>query len=154
MDRSIERGDIVALDAIGAYQGYQFDVNRTTVAGAPDAERLRLLETVLAATEAAVAACRAGEPVGAVAEAANAIVARSPFANAAGPMVGHGIGLETVELPYLMPGDPTPLDPGMALCVEPGIFIPGWAGASIEIEVIVQSQGPAEVITPTAMRLW
>lgn len=154
MDRPIGRGEVVALDAIGAYQGYQFDVNRTTVCGPPDAERLRMLETVLEATNRAVEACVAGARVADVAAAASAVAARSPFANAMGAMMGHGIGLETVELPYVQRDDATELLPGMTLCIEPGIFIPEWAGASIEIEVIVQESGPPEVITPTPGRLW
>src|SRR4030095_442435 len=127
MDRPIARGEVVALDAIGAYQGDQFDVNRTTAWGAPYAERLRMLETVLEATNRAVAACVAGARVAEVAEAATAIAARSPFANALAPMMGHGIGLETVELPYVQREDPTELLPGMTLCIEPGVFIPEWA---------------------------
>ncbi|MCC6792548.1 MAG: aminopeptidase P family protein, partial [Thermomicrobiales bacterium] len=154
MDRPIARGEVVAVDAIGAYQGYQFDVNRTTVCGPPDAERLRLLETTLEATNRAVEACVAGARVAEVAAAASRVAERSPFANAMAPMMGHGIGLETVELPYVQHDDPTELLPGMTLCIEPGIFIPEWAGASIEIEVIVRESGPPEVITPTAGRLW
>jgi Xaa-Pro aminopeptidase len=154
MDRPINRGEVVALDAIGAYQGYQFDVNRTTVCGPPDAERLRMLETVLEATNRAVEACVAGARVADVAAAATAVASRSPFANAMGPMMGHGIGLETVELPYVQREDRTELRPGMTLCIEPGIFIPEWAGASIEIEVIIQKSGPPEVMTPTPGRLW
>jgi Xaa-Pro aminopeptidase len=69
-------------------------------------------------------------------------------------MLGHAIGLETVELPYLQTGEPAELKPGMVLCIEPGLFIPGVAGAAIEQEVIVQRSGPSEVITPTPMRLW
>jgi len=154
MDRQINRGEVVALDAIGAYQGYQFDVNRTTVCGPPDAERLRMLETVLEATGRAVEVCIAGARVADLAAAAVAVAERSPFANAMGAMMGHGIGLETVELPYVQRDDPTELKPGMTFCIEPGIFIPEWAGASIEIEVIVQESGPPEVITPTPARLW
>jgi Xaa-Pro aminopeptidase len=154
MNRTIERGEVVALDAIGAYQGYQFDVNRTTTAGPTDSERLRLLETVLEATTRAVEACVAGAPVGAIAEAAINVVGRSPFANALGPMMGHGIGLETVELPYIQLDERAELAPGMALCVEPGIFIPGWAGASIEVEVLINANGGPEIITPTPGRLW
>jgi Xaa-Pro aminopeptidase len=154
MNRRIERGEIVALDAIGAYQGYQFDVNRTTSAGPTDAERLSLLETVLEATERAVEACVAGASVGDIADAATTVVSKSPFANALGPMMGHGIGLETVELPYIQAGDQTELRTGMALCIEPGIFIPGWAGASIEIEALVRDSGAPEILTPTPGRLW
>jgi Xaa-Pro aminopeptidase len=42
----------------------------------------------------------------------------------------------------------------MVLCIEPGIFVPGWAGASIEQEVVITASGPPEVITPTPGRLW
>jgi Xaa-Pro aminopeptidase len=108
----------------------------------------------LEATGRAVEACVAGARVADVAAAATRVAARSPFANAMGAMMGHGIGLETVELPYVQRDDPAELRPGMTLCIEPGIFIQDWAGASIEIEVIVRESGPPEVITPTPGRLW
>lgn len=154
MNRTIEPGEIVALDAIGAYQGYQFDVNRTTVCGEPDTETRRLLETTLEATDAAVAAIRPGVPVSAIADAAIEVMQRGRYGDYFGGMLGHAIGLETVELPYLKTGEPTTLQPNMVLCVEPGLFIPGVAGAAIEQEVIVHAIGPAEVITPTPPNLW
>jgi Xaa-Pro aminopeptidase len=154
MDRRIEPGEVVALDAIGAYQGYQFDVNRTTVAGPPDTDKLVLLETVREATERAVEACVAGVSVSNVAQIATKSVAGSPHAASLGVMMGHGIGLETVELPYVQVNDHTELRPGMVMCIEPGIFVPEFAGASIEQEVVIQPSGPPEVITPTPARLW
>lgn len=153
MNRTIEPGEIVALDAIGAYQGYGFDVNRTTVCGQPDSRLVELLETTLAATQAAVDATRAGATVDSLARAALQIMNNSPFGDYFSGMLGHAIGLETVELPYLRLGEMTELQPGMVLCIEPGLFIPGVAGAAIEQEVIVTSIG-CEVITPTPMRLW
>ena len=154
MNRLIEPGEIVALDAIGAYQGYQFDVNRTTVCGESDTETRRLLETTLEATNAAVAAIRPGIPVSTVADAAVEVMHRGRYGDYFGGMLGHAIGLETVELPYLQVGDPTILQPNMILCVEPGLFIPEVAGAAIEQEVIVHAIGPAEIITPTPTNLW
>lgn len=154
MNRRIEPGEIVVLDAIGAYQGYQFDVNRTTVCGEPDAETRRLLETTLEATNAAVAAIRPGVPVSQVADAAVEVMQRGRYGDYFGGMLGHAIGLETVELPYLKVGEPTQLQPNMVLCVEPGLFIPDVAGAAIEQEVIVHAKGPAEIITPTPANLW
>jgi len=153
MDRGIGPGEVVVLDAIGACGGYGFDVNRTAVKGAPDPETLAILDLVDAATAAAVAACRAGRPAGEIARAANALLHASPWAPYASATMGHGIGLETVEEPYISAGEAMTLEPGMALCIEPGIFIPDRLGAVIEQEVIVQPAGP-EVITPTPARLW
>jgi Xaa-Pro aminopeptidase len=153
-DRAIARGDLVVLDAVGAVEGYQFDCNRSLPAGPTDAERLRLLETVYKALDAAVDAARPGNRVADVVSAAKQVIDRSPFANAFGGMMGHGIGLETVEEPLLTAGDETELLPGMTLCVEPGLFVPNWGGALIEQEVIVQESGPPEVITRTPAWLW
>lgn len=154
MNRTIEPGEIVALDAIGAYQGYHFDVNRTTVCGEPDTETRRLLETTLDATNAAVATICPGVPVSKIADAAVEVMYRGGYGDYFGGMLGHAIGLETVELPYLKVGDQTVLKPNMVLCVEPGLFIPEVAGAAIEQEVIVHAIGPAEIITPTPTNLW
>jgi Xaa-Pro dipeptidase len=153
-DRALKLGDLIVLDAIGAVEGYGFDVNRSLSSGPTDAERLRLLETVHEAMLRAVDACRAGNVVADVVDAAVAVIDRSPFANAFSGMMGHGIGLETVELPFLTAGNRTELRPGMVLCVEPGLFVPNWGGALIEQEVIVRESGPPEVITMTPTRLW
>ena len=142
MDRVITDGDVVAMDAIGAYQGYGFDVNRTTVKGPPDDERRALLDAVEEATSRAVEASIAGATVGDMAAAARAVFAATPFAEHAGAMMGHGIGLETVEEPYIQPGGTAVLEAGMVLCVEPGLFVPGWAGASVEQEIIISPTGP------------
>lgn len=155
MDRTINESEIVVVDAIGAFQGYQFDVNRTVAAGELAPRERSLCETVLEATNAAVAAAIAGNRIADIARAARALVDASEFAAGLGPMMGHGIGLETVELPYIMETDETVLEPGMTLCIEPGLFFAGWAGAAIEQEVIIQPAGPPEVITAdTSMRLW
>ena len=154
MNRAIQPGEVVALDAIGAYQGYHFDVNRTTVCGEPDDQTRQLLETTLEATQAAVDAAVAGATVDHVARAAVKVMNASPFGDYFRGMLGHAIGLETVELPYLRTREQTVLEPGMVLCIEPGLFIPDVAGAAIEQEVIITESGPPEVITPTPMRLW
>jgi Xaa-Pro aminopeptidase len=155
MDRTINEGEIVVVDAIGAFQGYQFDVNRTIATGELSPRERALCETVLEATNAAVAAAVAGNRIADIASAARTVVNASEFAAGLGPMMGHGIGLETVELPYIMETDETILGPGMTLCIEPGLFFPGWAGAAIEQEVIIQPAGAPEVITAdTAMRIW
>ena len=69
------------------------------------------------------------------------------------PFGGHGIGLETVEPPFVTPDDTTELQPGMVLCIEPKFRIEGVGGASIEYEVIV-TDGEPEVITKLSGKQW
>jgi Xaa-Pro aminopeptidase len=151
----IERDEIVVVDAIGAFQGYHFDVNRTIASAELPSRERALCETVLEATSAAVNAAQTGNTIGDIASAARAVVNDSEFAAGLGLMMGHAIGLETVELPYVMEHDPTILEPGMTLCIEPGLFFTGWAGAAIEQEVIIQPSGAPEVMTADIpMRGW
>lgn len=152
-DRPMVEGDVVTLDIIGAVEGYQFDVLRSTTVGPAAGDARRMLEACLAAVERTVAAVRPGTAAEAlVTEAGRAIEAAGlgPYAST---FVGHGIGLETVEEPYLMPGVTTPLRAGMVLCIEPGIYVPERWGCSIEQEVIVR-EGPPEVIIDFPTRLW
>lgn len=153
-DRIIEPGDIVTLDIIGAFQGYGFDVLRTTVCGNASSETRELLETALLATEWALDAARAGATAESVHQAACEVIEKAGFGDHLPGFVGHGIGLETVEGPQLRPGVKTQLEPGMVLCIEPGIFIRDFRGACVEQEVIVAESGPPELITPFEVRLW
>jgi Xaa-Pro aminopeptidase len=152
--RQMALGEIVVLDIVGARWGQQFDVNRTFVVGrrATD-QRKRQLDAALAATRAAVAAARSGVPAEALVVAANRVLEERGFGAYARPFVGHGIGYETMEPPHLIPGDLTPLEPGMVLCIEPGIEIPGAEGARIEEEIIV-TDGGTEVITQFDPQQW
>lgn len=153
MPRIMEQGDLVAMDIIGAAQGYQFDVLRTTIVGAPDAEHRKFLDAVARAAEAATNAARPGAVCGDLVRLASGLLEKDGYGKHARAFMGHGIGLETVEEPYLTPEIATRLEPGMVICVEPGVYIPGWGGASIEQEVII-TDGAPEVITPTPARQW
>ena len=154
MDRTIAPDEIAVVDVIGAHQGYQFDVNRTFGRAELNSRSREVAEVVLEAAMRAVEECRAGATVGDVHAAARAILDNSPYGEFAGAIFGHGIGLETVELPYVRAGDQSMLEPGMVLCVEPGVFIPGQTGAAIEQEVVIRASGPPEVITPTPAVMW
>ena len=152
--RALDAGDVVTLDIIGAYQGYGFDVLRTTVCGKPSPETRQLLETALLATEGAVDAARAGATAEAVHLAGCRILSEAGFGDNLPSFSGHGIGLETVEAPQLRPGAVTRLEAGMVLCIEPGLFLRGRGGACVEQEVIVAGSGPPELITTFDTRLW
>lgn len=154
MDRVMREGEMVALDLIGAFWGHQFDVYRCTVVGRrpTDAQR-RHLEAALAATRAAIAAARPGVPAEDLVRVANQVIEDSGFGKYARTSIGHGIGYETIEVPLLAPGDKTPLQVGMVLCVEPGIYIPETGGACIEEEIIIRD-GEPEVISRFEPRQW
>ena len=145
--RAIQSGDVVTLDIIGAYQGYGFDVLRTTVCGQPSPEARKLVEAALRATQRAVDAARAGASAEAVHRAGCAALEEAGYGAHLPGFAGHGIGLETVEAPQLRPGAAERLEPGMVLCIEPGLFIRGQAGACVEQEVIVAESGAPELIT-------
>lgn len=153
LPRKMEPGDLVAMDIIGAAEGYQFDVLRTTIVGEPDAEHRKFLDAVATAADLAVAASRPGAICGDVVRTANRFLGDAGYGKHARTFMGHGIGLETVEEPYLTPEITSKLEPGMVICVEPGVYIPGWGGASVEHEVII-TEGAPEVITPTPSRTW
>ncbi len=146
-DRQMADGELLVTDIVGAYWGQQFDVNRTFVVGrkASD-EKRRQLDAALDATRAAIAAARPGVPAEQLVIAANQVIEERGFGQYARPFIGHGIGYETMEPPLLYLGDATPLQPGMVLCVEPGIEIPGAEGVRIEEEIIV-TDGAPELIT-------
>ena len=152
-ERVVADGDLVTLDVIGARDAYQFDVLRSTVAGQPSDEQQQMLDAALAATEAAVAAVRPGAACAEVVRVAQESIDRAGFGQHAARFIGHGIGLETMEEPYLLPGAAGELREGMVLCIEPGIYVPERWGCCFEQEVIVTGSG-CEVITSTPLRRW
>jgi Xaa-Pro aminopeptidase len=135
----------VLFDFGGVVDGYCSDFGRTIVAGEPSAELLHAYDVMLAAAEAGRAACRPG----ALAREVNA-ACRGPI-EAAGlgehfrHRMGHGIGLDVHERPFLSPEDETPLEAGMTFTDEPSIIVPGAFGLRIE-NVVVCAEGGAWVL--------
>jgi Xaa-Pro aminopeptidase len=135
----------VLFDFGGVVDGYCSDFGRTIVAGEPSAELLHAYDVMLAAAEAGRAACRPG----ALAREVNA-ACRGPI-EAAGlgehfrHRMGHGIGLDVHERPFLSPEDETPLEAGMTFTDEPSIIVPGAFGLRIE-NVVVCAEGGARVL--------
>lgn len=165
-------GDMIVADGGCTYRGYCADMMRWGCIGQPSQENRYLLDVVTEALEAGKAVLRAGVTDGEVDAAMRRIIARSHIDSTEwqmAPFSGHGIGLEVHELPRLLQGGNTVLEPGMTLSVEPlllkqsgGRFskIPGaWSKGSppdmmvMEDNVVVTGNG-YELLSPLPTELW
>lgn len=151
--RVLEEGDVVRIDVIGAFEGYQYDVLRTTFIGKPSNEVSKILDLCVEATETAVKTCMPGVKSNEIYQASQAVFEREGYGDHSRTFMGHGIGLETVEFPLIQKGIQDELEEGMVLCIEPGLSVPKVAGACIEEEIIVRANGP-ELITHAPTRPW
>ncbi len=149
--QKLKEGDVVLLDDGCLVEGYSSDVTRTGVFGKPTERMQRVFEAVRKAQDAALAAARAGKLSGSVDDAARAVITSAGF----GPdykffthRLGHGIGLDGHEHPYLVRGSKTVLEPGMTFSNEPGIYIPGEFGIRCEDLMVIALDGPALLLTP------
>jgi len=144
-ERVVEVGDSIVCDFGGTMAGYCSDITRTFVVGQPSAEMVDLYEVLFAAQERAVRAARVGVTCEAVDDAARSVIAAAGYGDYFIHRTGHGIGLEEHEDPYLVSGNATPLAPGHAFSVEPGIYLPGRCGARIEDIVVAADAGPVRL---------
>jgi Xaa-Pro aminopeptidase len=131
----------VLFDFGGVVDGYCSDFGRTIVAGQPSAELAEAYDAMLAGAEAGRAACRPG----ALAREVN-FACRGPIEDAGlgehfRHRMGHGIGLDVHERPFLSPEDDTPLEAGMTFTDEPSIIVTGFFGSRIENIVVCDEKG-------------
>jgi Xaa-Pro dipeptidase len=145
------------MDCGCAVHGYQSDISRTWVYGEPTARQRKIWNTVKRGQEIALATAKLGVAAGRLDDAVRGYYESEGW----GPgyklpglshRTGHGIGLDGHEAPYLVHGDPTPLEAGMCFSDEPGIYIPGEFGVRLEDCWHMTATGPA-LFTPLAKSL-
>ncbi len=144
-------GRVVLLDGGTTVEGYASDVTRCTVLGKPPEKLQRAFETLRRAQDAALAAAVPGRLSGSVDDAARRVITEAGYG--AGYQlfthrVGHGIGLDGHEHPYLVRGSTTVLEPGMTFSNEPGIYVQGEYGLRLEDDMVIAEKGPAHLLTP------
>ena len=139
--KKIRRGELVSLDLVGWAGAYGFDILRIGCAGRANRQQRRLIEVAAQATTAMSEALTDGAEI----EASISSLKQFETDGFKVSAFGHGIGLEIVENPYLLPGVTGRLRKNMVLCIEPDVR---WRRkfASIENEVVVTS-GKPEVLT-------
>jgi len=132
--------------------GYCSDMTRTVHVGSPTEESCRTYGAVREAQQAAVQAVRPGVRVAEVDGVARNILKKNKLVRYFTHSTGHGVGLEIHEPPRIAAGQTEVLQPGMAITIEPGAYVPGKGGVRIEDMVVVTEHG-CEVLTPTTKEL-
>jgi D-alanyl-D-alanine dipeptidase len=144
-DRVILAGDAIVVDIGGEVDGYASDVTRMVVVGDAGGHYRHVHDAVERAHDAGRDAARVGTETGAVDAAARAVLVSAGLGDAFTHRLGHGIGLDTHEAPYLAPGATTLLAEGMAFSIEPGAYLPGRFGVRIEDIYLMGADGPEPV---------
>jgi Xaa-Pro aminopeptidase len=142
--RVVRPGDVVVVDYWGSLDGYYSDCTRTVFVGeepAADSEERRVYELVRQAQERAAKAAAPGMPCEALDAVARDYLEQSGYGEYFVHRLGHGIGLDGHELPYLVSGNRATLQPGMAFTIEPGLYLPGRFGVRIEDSVWLDESG-------------
>jgi Xaa-Pro aminopeptidase len=140
-DRPARAGDCVIVDFGGTRDGYRADVTRTFHVGEPPERFRRVYEIVREANARAVEHVRPGVTAERIDAVAREHIVDAGFGPQFSHRTGHGIGLDVHEPPYLVRGDTTVLEAGMAFTVEPGIYLPGEFGVRVEDVVLVTADG-------------
>ena len=151
----IREGTILLIDGGCQVEGYNSDLSRTFVLGKATDRMKKVFDIEHQAQSAALKAARPGVECQAVDAAARKVIADGGF----GPgykyfthRVGHGIGMDGHEWPYLVKGNTQKLEAGMTFSDEPGIYIPGEFGVRLEDDMIITANG-AELMTPQSPSL-
>ena len=150
----VRKGEVVLLDCGCGVHGYQSDISRTFVFGAPPtAEQRKVWTQMRRGQDIAMAAAKVGAPAGSVDDA----VRRTYESWGYGPgyklpgtshRTGHGIGMEGHEPVNLVHGETTPLAPGMCFSNEPGIYLTGKFGIRLEDCFYMTASGPKWFTVP------
>ncbi|MFP4489512.1 MAG: M24 family metallopeptidase [Bacteroidales bacterium] len=142
--RDLHEGDIVLVDGGCSVEGFRSDVTRTVVFGKPSDRQRQVFDVVLKAQREAHKAIKPGVSCGEIDRVARKVVDDAGF----GPgykyfahRLGHGIGMDGHEYPYLVKDNPLLLEPGMTFSNEPGIYIYGEFGVRIEDCFVVTADG-------------
>ena len=145
----IEENELLLVDMGASVEGYSSDMTRVVHLGAPPKRIRQMYKAVLEAQLAGVAAVREGVKAGKVDAATRNVLKKYKLDRVFIHSTGHGLGLEIHEGPRLGKKEQTKLQAGMAITIEPGVYVEGLGGIRIEDTVLVTAKG-CEVLTPTS----
>ena len=148
----IPKRGFVVIDSGVILRDYCSDMTRTVHVGRASQVERGWYQAVLDAQLAGSSAVRPGVTAGEVDEAARRVLRKAKLGQYFTHSTGHGVGQEIHEPPRLGKAQPEPLQPGMVITIEPGIYVPGKGGIRIEDMVVVTASG-AEILTPVTKEL-
>lgn len=151
-DATLKPQQLVLIDMGTFLEGYASDMTRMLFLGTPGARVKRMYRAVLEAQMAALDAVRPGVTTAHVDRQARRVLKAYGLERAFVHSTGHGLGLEIHEMPRIGKRDKTRLAAGMAITIEPGVYLEGFGGIRIEDTVVVTARG-CEVLTPTSKEL-
>ncbi|MER6945744.1 aminopeptidase P family protein [Nonomuraea sp. NPDC000554] len=151
-DRRLRAGDLVTIDFGARYQGYHADMTRTLSIGEPAAWQRELYDLVAAAQRAGREALAPGAAARDVDAAARSVIEAAGHGGHFRHGLGHGVGLEIHEEPFLGPARTGRLEDRVPITVEPGVYLPGRGGVRIEDTLVTREGGP-ELFTKTTKEL-
>jgi Xaa-Pro aminopeptidase len=148
-DRPLERGELVTMDLGARIEGYRSDMTRTVAFGEPDPRLLRIRDLVAAAKAAGIAAMRAGALSKDLDAAARTVIADAGLGESFPHGLGHGVGLDIHEDPFLHWSRDDAVPVGAVVTIEPGVYVPGLGGVRIEDMVEVTADGSRTITSST-----
>jgi Xaa-Pro dipeptidase len=153
--QTIREGTVIVIDDGCKAEGYQSDITRSFVLGKPTDKMKRVFDVVHQAQKAALDAVHVGAECQSIDAAARNVITAAGFGpdyKLFGHRVGHGIGMDGHEWPYLVRGNRTLLQANMTFSDEPGIYIPGEFGLRLEDDMRVTPEGGV-LFTPQSKSL-
>ncbi|QUH20686.1 M24 family metallopeptidase [Alkaliphilus sp. B6464] len=137
----LEAGDLITLDFGCVYNGYCSDMTRTFVLGKANNKQKEIYNIVLEAQRTSLEAVKPGITGEELDGIARKIISDKGYGQYFGHGLGHGVGLEVHELPHINVRGKVPMEPGMIITIEPGIYISDFGGVRIEDLVLVTGDG-------------
>ncbi|MBU9721129.1 MULTISPECIES: M24 family metallopeptidase [Bacillaceae] len=140
-DRKLKKGDSVLFDLGVVWQGYCSDITRTVFFDHVTDHDKNIYEAVLQAQQAALNECEPGNPISNLDKAARGFFKGVGLDGYFPHRIGHGLGIEVHEFPSLNETNDEPLQAGITLTIEPGLYIPNKVGVRIEDDVLITEDG-------------
>lgn len=138
---SLKKGESLLIDIGVVLNHYHSDMTRVVFFGKPHPELEKIYTIVYEAMEKAFALCKPGTEVAALDQAARGWIQRKGYGEYFLHSLGHGVGLEIHEFPFLRKNGVGVLEEGMVITIEPGIYLPGIGGVRLEDTIVITKEG-------------